>query len=971
MAHFSNAQLYGPCFCGSGKKLKFCCAALPLVRHADDDTCDRCGKLVEQGRYAEARDLLDPMLARGTTNPRAYNARALIAFQEGDDERALALADEVWTRLAPGNAYSGALLAHGLAARGEMARANAVADRLREVPIIDPTHTHQVVTALGALGRDEDIVNVVARGPAPHGPLVETAFAVALVNLGRLDEAGPALRRALSSAPYATWLRQILAEVERGRMPATPFGRLAVLPLAAWLPGGNAQELIMNAAAHTERTRKLVRRYPLLIEAYKQMTWVDGSARLAGLDQLGRAGAREELLTFARGTFGSDDERFAAGRALVEHGIVGQNEPLRMRVRGKVLEVRIRGRGIEASDDRLAVFAIPQSLEQEYARTVELHRAGKNKEAGRAIRALLTQAPNHPIFRYNELAWRLGASKHADPKGIEELSALIAEFPDYLFARATLATVLVVAKRLDDAEAVLTPDHIAQSIHPEWLPVAMVARARVELAQDRLDAATALIQSAEKVGFDVARHAPELAMLSGLGRVFEEARARLEAKEEKARRRHVDMNASTEEWFAHLNVAQLKGLAHRIGVRGPTRRADLLSSLDLVLSDRPVVEHLLGRLSEGARRAWDALQDGGGRLDQEPFTREHGEHLGELGEVGLAVAAAVDGRPSVAIPAPVRAALGQLSPADASTADAQWVVGVVALPEARIAGEHAAPIVALVMDQHGMVLEQAVGMPEERRELVAMVLGKASKRGLPARVSVADPELKRLVTRAGIADAAIVVERSSVLDKVGRELALVLGGPRSYLECGASPSAVRGMFEAVADLYVAAPWKAVPDDCCLFRIQAQGRKEVVACVIGQAGDEYGIVIFDSVVAHRRWRECSDRAMEHQEVRWAPTAVSVTFEPKRELPLPLQEEIRSHGWRVAGPAAFPMVIRTGGTLTPEPLELEDFAKLELAAHAVVAGLQAKKSSWRRREERQLQLATPSGPVTVCVELIRVD
>jgi hypothetical protein len=972
MARFTQEQLYAPCPCGSGKKLKFCCVNAVKVAHPDDAVVDRAADQLERGNFTAARLILEPLFVQGTTSIRAYNGRALIALHDGDEERALDLTREVWTSLAPGHAYAGALLAHSLAATGHVVEANAIADRLLHVPMLDPTHTHQVVLAFGALGRDADVAAVAARGPEPHTNIVDAVTAVALVNLRRFDEARSALRRTLARTPDAgRYLEVLLYEIERGRTPAMPFGRLATLPINAWLPGGNTQAVVMEMARHPERTVEIVKRYPILVELYKQMaTTPDMQSRQTALLQLGRLGQRDALFTIIDSGFGTDDDRFCATRALIENKLVDDDHVFRMRFRGKVQEVRVSGREIGLTPEQHDTFAIPAHLQDEYHRAIELDRAGKG---ARAMEALAKKAPNHPVMRFNALAARM-INERPNGEGLAELRAIVDEFPDYLFARATLANVLLGDERVGDADALLSHDHIAAALQPEWAALALVARARIEMLKKNFEGAAAAAESAAKMGFDIEARAPDVALLKNFAKMQRRVRERIEAKEEKARRRHVRLDAPFDDWFAHYTVDELKRIAKNVGIRGATRRAELLAGLDVALGAREHVDGLVRRLSSTGRAAWDELVAAGGAVAHDAFVGRHGENgaMGELCGAALAVVAAVEGMPTVAIPRRVRETMGIGRPTlpesgrHTSAGAGTWSVGVVQMPLVRIGGGEQTPIIAVVVGDDGRVIAQTVGKPDARRELVASAFTQARATARPKMIVALDDDIAGSLVRAGARADDVIVGPSEQLDAVSLLLRFAMAGSQSYLESGASELEVRSLFEAAADLYVSAPWGFVPDDSCLFRIFAPDRAEIVAAVIGQLGEEHGVVLFDSVTACRRWRESVEALDAGTDVNWAPTVTALNFERKDAVTSALRDEIRAQGWRLAGPAAFPLVFRTGPGFSPEPPTRDDFEKLEIAARVVVAVLRDRNATWPPGEVRDVEVAVATGAARVRVE-----
>jgi hypothetical protein len=127
--------------------------------------------------------------------------------------------------------------------------------------------------------------------------------------------------------------------------------------------------------------------------------------------------------------------------------------------------------------------------------------------------------------------------------------------------------------------------------------------------------------------------------------------------------------------------------------------------------------------------------------------------------------------------------------------------------------------------------------------------------------------------------------------------------PLSYLEAaGVTPEMMAEFFRAAADYYQAAPWTAVEDDT--FELHLPGRTEpIYATVMGGGGVEYGLALYFSLEA------VLDVFNGGDEPETFPDALAVTFDPESELPDAMREERRRYKWKVAGPSAFPVPMRS--------------------------------------------------------------
>lgn len=70
-------DVYEPCPCGSGKKLKFCCVALA-------DEMERIGRLIDNGQTRQAQQLLEQLDHKHPGNPWVITTRAIVLLENGD-----------------------------------------------------------------------------------------------------------------------------------------------------------------------------------------------------------------------------------------------------------------------------------------------------------------------------------------------------------------------------------------------------------------------------------------------------------------------------------------------------------------------------------------------------------------------------------------------------------------------------------------------------------------------------------------------------------------------------------------------------------------------------------------------------------------------------------------------------------------------------------------------------------------------
>jgi tetratricopeptide (TPR) repeat protein len=177
---------------------------------------------------------------------------------------------------------------------------------------------------------------------------------------------------------------------------------------------------------------------------------------------------------------------------------------------------------------------------------------------------------------------------------------------------------------------------------------------------------------------------------------------------------------------------------------------------------------------------------------------------------------------------------------------------------------------------------------------------------------------------------------------------------------GVEPSQLLGFYEAAAGFYRTGPWRLVPADLVIeLRCPSLSDKPWYAVVMGQSGMQLGLALYDDF---KLLRSILKQELSDSENARRTSAISVTFGEDFELPIRDLDAIERFGWPVAGPEAYPCVlrIRPGRQLKPtEPCELE----------LLEVGLRTIPDFLKRRQPGGFDAATTSGSHSV--ELRHVD
>lgn len=284
-------------------------------------------------------------------------------------------------------------------------------------------------------------------------------------------------------------------------------------------------------------------------------------------------------------------------------------------------------------------------------------------------------------------------------------------------------------------------------------------------------------------------------------------------------------------------------------------------------------------------------------------------------------------------------------------AGAEWVGGLISMP-AYVTGEGEPyrPEALFWIGADGAVLGHAVGRPGQVVDLACESLRTAIARPLtgrphaPARVRVASPDLADAL-RSGHPAVQIVCAPTPEIDALFAAMRDGIGdgeGDQSYLSPGVGPAAVAAFFRAAAALFRAEPWKTVPDDQSLFSVTIEklGVRDAALSVIGQMGQNLGLVLFSSIDDFEAYLDAAD-AMEHGEEPRLPQHVALSFERGAELSAALRQEIAEHRWEVAGPEAYPWLVTVDEDIVARPPTADELTIAEAVALALAEALEHEK------------------------------
>jgi hypothetical protein len=198
------------------------------------------------------------------------------------------------------------------------------------------------------------------------------------------------------------------------------------------------------------------------------------------------------------------------------------------------------------------------------------------------------------------------------------------------------------------------------------------------------------------------------------------------------------------------------------------------------------------------------------------------------------------------------------------------------------------------------------------------------------------------VDQAGI--ECVVLERLEHLDSVLGGMAQHLGGqgaPPSLLDVpGMEPAQVGSFYAAAAEFYRRKPWQQVLGDAPIkVECDKFHSGPWYAVVMGQSGVQQGMAVYEDLAALQAM--ITGGASEEENSR-GMSALSLMFGEAFEMPVRDLDAAEKYCWPVAGPEAYPLVIRVNPGLAMRPPLAWELELLEGCLRAIPEFLAEKNA-----------------------------
>lgn len=314
-----------------------------------------------------------------------------------------------------------------------------------------------------------------------------------------------------------------------------------------------------------------------------------------------------------------------------------------------------------------------------------------------------------------------------------------------------------------------------------------------------------------------------------------------------------------------------------------------------------------------------------------------------------------------------------------SPAKGRWYGGAIEMP-AYVSGEEQPyrPFVVMWLDDEGFIVATEICPPEaDFKQLALDTLQRAMRSPMsgeprrPKYITVNDRDLAGFLASAVTGINIEYGDTPMLDDVVGKCSQAMPAGEETdtYLSTGLSAEQISGFFDAATGLYHSAPWQHVPHDVCLLSVTVEslGIHDAVLSVIGQGGENFGIVLYAGVQQYQQYLMASDRMRRGLDCE-IPPHVALSFDEGPDVPQSLRREIAEHGWQVANTSSYPVIFTPDRDNIVRPLAAADVALFEALSRALPLVLKKRSKliqSWNGEGVfvEEITVDSIGDPVTV--------
>lgn len=476
-----NLDPYSPCYCGSGKKYRFCCQRKsdnppePSANRKNPaviDDLEKFERLHEQGleymqlgKFAKAIECFTKVLDADRTVCVPANNLALCLFLTGKIHEAIRVQSQSFKDSPFPNPFGIANLSLFLQFFGNEKGAEEAAALAARQKALNVEATIKVCESLARFRRHRDIIKTADASDFGGDRYVRFYTGVASANLGDRKRAIADLSCLPVGHVKATMAQQYLQHLKNNTKPSTVRNDWPYL-----LPDEFYVSNLLRTNASLKKKLMSCRILVDFAEAMLNASPDDTDTAMTTLECCRHSEAAALLRLIMKGTFGSDQLRIHAARILTQKGEIKPGEEFEMRHEGQAIKSQMLSICLNSE---FTFGEMPPGIEKRYRKLIM---AGQNpcadwEKIAVQYEKLLPEAPHYYPLRYNYAVSLVHSYRKMEAESI--LRSLVDEYPEYLFARASLLSILVHARRLAEAEQIAQRTDFPQETHPDayvaWL----------------------------------------------------------------------------------------------------------------------------------------------------------------------------------------------------------------------------------------------------------------------------------------------------------------------------------------------------------------------------------------------------------------------------------------------------------------------------------------------------------------------
>lgn len=471
---------------------------------------DRVRFYLESGQYEKAIIAAEALLVKVPGVIPVLNNLSMCYFMAGKYEKGEATVQEVLAQ-APENYHALSNLARFSFLSGRFEAAEAYATRLKAVRHENFDLEVKQAEALAFLGDDEGVREAYERANArleQLSPLLLHLAAAAHYRLGDEKKGKQLWRRAAKQQPPFLMAQESVGDLDR------PVGERNIpwyWTLAYWV-GSQFTESLKQVFAMSGKNEKAVKKAALaLLDQYPYLPSLlphildrgNGVAREFAVNYIGLVQTPALLriaYDFALGQRGTDALRLKALQLVQETHPewIPEDKPILMWTNGKQAEIFTMNYEIYRDPEPPA--DMPEDVLDKLAEVYELLTAGEAESAERILRELLVVAPDFPSI-YNQLSVAL-QMQGWEKESHDLVHETHRRFPDYFFARVSLARLYAKDKRIEEARSLLVPLARLKRLHISEFRALAQVHMDIALAEDNKDVARSWLDLWQQVEGD-------------------------------------------------------------------------------------------------------------------------------------------------------------------------------------------------------------------------------------------------------------------------------------------------------------------------------------------------------------------------------------------------------------------------------------------------------------------------------------